>query len=64
MDQFYEDLKQFGMGVEYELNKVIKEKLDEPELVEAVKFWLQLIQVVTSFIEYLLLTHLMSTSKE
>ncbi|MCR8847848.1 hypothetical protein NQ095_05475 [Rossellomorea sp. SC111] len=53
MDQFYEDLKKIGMRVEYELNQAVKEKLDDPELVETVKLWLELLQAVMCFIQLL-----------
>lgn len=53
MDQFYEDLKKIGMSVEYELNQAIKEKLDDPELVESVKLWLELLQAVMCFLQLL-----------
>jgi hypothetical protein len=53
MDQFYEELKKIGMSVEYEWNQWIVGKLDEPEVVAAVKEWLELFQAVLVFIQLL-----------
>ncbi|MEI2664798.1 hypothetical protein [Rossellomorea sp. LJF3] len=53
MDQFYEELKKIGMSVEYELNQWIVGKLDEPEVVAAVKRWLELFLTVLEFIQLL-----------
>ncbi|OXS58477.1 hypothetical protein B0G93_11420 [Bacillus sp. V-88] len=53
MDLFYEELKKIGMSVEYELNQWIVGKLDDPEVVAAVKGWLELFQTVLEFIQFL-----------
>jgi hypothetical protein len=53
MDLFYEELKKLGMSVEYELNQWIVGKLDDPEVVAAVKGWLELFQTVLEFIQLL-----------
>jgi hypothetical protein len=53
MDLFYEELKKIGMSVEYEWNQWIVGKLDEPEVVAAVKRWLELFQTVLAFIQLL-----------
>ncbi|MGG3912634.1 hypothetical protein [Rossellomorea vietnamensis] len=50
MDQFYEELKKIGMSVEYEWNQWIVGKLDQPEVIAAVKRWLELFQTVLEFI--------------
>ncbi|MBN8193912.1 hypothetical protein JI667_17320 [Bacillus sp. NTK074B] len=56
MDPFYEDVKKLWMGVEYELNQAIKEKLDDPEYVEYVNQWLQLFHMVVIFFQLLSIT--------
>ncbi|CAN7205337.1 hypothetical protein [Rossellomorea sp. LjRoot5] len=53
MDLFYEELKKIGMSVEYELNQWVVGKLDDPEVVAAVKQWLELFQTVLEFIQLL-----------
>ncbi|MCC5802119.1 hypothetical protein [Rossellomorea vietnamensis] len=53
MDLFYEELKKIGMSVEYELNQWIVGVLDDPEVVAAIKQWLELVQTVLEFIQLL-----------
>ena len=60
MDLFYEELKKIWMSVEYEWNQWIVGKLDDPEVVAAVKRWLELFQTVLEFIQLLSLLQILN----
>ncbi|WP_201716013.1 hypothetical protein [Rossellomorea arthrocnemi] len=64
MDQFYEELKKLWMSVEYELNQSIKEKLDDPGLVESITLCLEWFQVVIGYIQLLSLAQSIRTLHE